>query len=236
MIGELLGEDQRVGEISMHPERDDLAAAAEYICVRLYPQELRAAYVSDVRGRYAWGDVPWEGLITLALQELSIGMTALFIDLLGHSLYDKSKKPDSNVERLLHEERAARDALLNGQRLILARLDALIGEAPEKQAETARLTQQFSDPTTAARVNEALQKQIDRARAGRQFHESMILKIQDSDPEITAMAEDAIRQLEARGAKALVDDVHAAGNWSGNWSAAVRAEDAPLMRWWHRPD
>jgi hypothetical protein len=162
------------------------------------------------------GDVPWDVLITLALQALDTGMTELFIALLGASLNDKFKKPDANVERLLDEQRGA----LAEQCAALARLDALIGESPEKQAEEAHVSEHWSDPTLAATFNDALE----RARAGRQFHESVLLKIQDSDPTIAAMVDDALRQLEARGAKALVNDVHAAGNWSRP------AEDA--RRWW----
>jgi hypothetical protein len=47
---------------------------------------------------------------------------------------------------------------------------------------------------------------------------------------LTAMVEDALRQLEARGANALDDEVLAEGNWS--WAPA---EDAPMLRQWHPP-
>ena len=192
----------------MHPEPDDLAAAAEYICVRLYPQEQRRDYVQSIRGRRAFGDVPWEGLVALALDALAVGMTNIFCALFGAYLYDRFKKPDSNVQRLMDQQRAT-----------LAKLDKLLSEGPPPQ-------EKLSDPANVAMREDW----TDSVRAVGQFHESILLKVQDSDPTIAAMVDDALRQLEARGAKALVNDVHAAGN------CPFPAEDAPMMRWWNRPD
>jgi hypothetical protein len=207
MIGERLGEDQRVGEISMHPEQDDLAAATEYICVRLHPQELRSRYVANVRGGYQAGDVTPEFLITLLLQALDTGMTDLFIALLGAYLYDKFKQPDPNVQRLLQEQRST-----------LARLETAIGHlgSDEKQPEAARVMHQ---------------EQTKTARVSQQLHESTIQKIEASDPEIPAMVEDALHQLEALGANALVDEVHAADDHP--WPPV---KDAPIQRTRHRID
>src|SRR6266702_1886650 len=117
----------------MRPERDDLAAAAEYICVRLHPQELRTAYVQHLRQRYAWGDVPWDGLIMVALQTLSDGITNVFWGLLIAAVYENYKKPNANIEQLL-DKQANMERLLDEQRATVAGLHELIskGPAPEQ--------------------------------------------------------------------------------------------------------
>ena len=209
--------DSTFGGGEMRPEQDDLAAAAEYICVHLHPPAFRIHYVNDVRGPRLWGDaVYWERLIWLALQALSTGMTDLFIALLASWLYDKFRKPDANVEQLLEKQRTA-----------LARLDALIAEG-EQQAERARVTQERPERKFAAVVHDDLWQHI---HAVRQFHESMLIKIRDADPAIASMVEDALRQLEARGAKALVDDTNVAANLP---ASAFPTDERG--RWWWRPE
>jgi hypothetical protein len=47
------------------PDRDNLAAAAEYICLRLRPQELRPVYVQHLRLEWAAGDLPWDLLMKM---------------------------------------------------------------------------------------------------------------------------------------------------------------------------
>jgi hypothetical protein len=186
---------------------DDLAAAAEYVCVRLHPPELRSRYVANVRGGYQAGDITPEFLITLLLQALDTGMTDLFIALLATRLYDKFKPPDPNIEGLLQEQRS-----------LLVRLETAIDRLgpEEKQPEAARVMHQRRTKTV---------------RASQQLHEDVIRKIEDDDPQIPAMVEDALRQLEARGANALVDEVHAADDYP---HAPVK--DAPIRRERYRID
>jgi len=174
----------------MRPERDDLAAAAEDIGLRLHPEELRADYVRHLRGRYTWGDaLEWSQLIVRALQGLDDGMTVVFMGLLANALYDKFKKPDANLERWRDERRAAAAE----QREALARLEDLIRKGPERR--------QLSDPRIAAMVDDGNRQLMEKARLSREFHESVLLKIEESDPAIAEMIDDALRQLEARGAK-----------------------------------
>ena len=67
--------------------------AAEYICVKLHPPKLRSKYVEHIRVSYK------ADLIVYVLQELSTGMTALFLGLLTNYLYDKYKKKPRNKRR-----------------------------------------------------------------------------------------------------------------------------------------
>ena len=85
----------------MRYTNDDLEAAAEYICVQLHPEEIRADYVRNIRVHYRAEEIVY------VLQALSSGMTGLFIGLFTNYLYDKVKKPDSSsteLKKLLEEQ------------------------------------------------------------------------------------------------------------------------------------
>ena len=70
----------------MNDYDDRIESAAEYICVSLYPAELRSEYVRHIRSSHK------ADLLVYALQILATGMTSIFVGLLTNYLYDKRKK------------------------------------------------------------------------------------------------------------------------------------------------
>jgi hypothetical protein len=205
----------------MRPTQDDLAAAAEYIGLHLHPEELRRDYVSHLRNPRAWGDVlEWIQWVLITLQTLDEGLTRLWYEFLcavvAAGLVERFKKPDANVERLRDELRALSAEQRVGffrleqkQREDLAKLKELIKEGPGRG--------ELSNPEIV----------MEKARLSLQVHERALLQLQDSDPQVIAGAMDALRQLEARGAKTLVDDVNAAGGLLADSSGNL-----PKTRWW----
>ena len=70
----------------MNDYDDRIESAAEYICVSLYPAELRSEYVRHIRSSHK------ADLLVYVLQILATGMTSIFVGLLTNYLYDKRKE------------------------------------------------------------------------------------------------------------------------------------------------
>lgn len=142
----------------MPREKSDVEAAAEYICMQLHPQGLRADYVRNIRVYYH------AEAIVYVLQALSSGMTALFVGLLTNYLYDKTKKPDQTSVDLR--------ALVEKQQKKLDELRALVAQEGKQSTkewaaqhlelqEKTLLQVQDSDPSIAAMVEDVL-KQLEQ--------------------------------------------------------------------------
>src|SRR4051812_23438513 len=100
--------------------------AAEYICVNLHPGKLRSQYVEHLRVSYK-ADV-----IVYILQELSTGMTALFLGLITNHLYDKFKRP-----RNKRRENDRRKKLIAYQGRKIKALERLLVVSQDRRVDSA---------------------------------------------------------------------------------------------------
>jgi len=80
---------------------DDSKVAARFMAVRMHPNRLRERYVRDISVKYS-GD-----LVTAILQDLSIGLTAICLNLISNYLYDLSK--ETLRRKRLNRRMAARE-------------------------------------------------------------------------------------------------------------------------------
>ncbi len=111
--------------------KDEIETAAEYICIQLYPDELKRDFVRDIRVCYHAEEIVY------VLQALSTGMAGIFIGLVANYLYDKTKKSShekNNIEKLLIEQQ---------QKLI--ELERLIEKEKEKDKDFFIITKKHFD-------------------------------------------------------------------------------------------
>ena len=74
----------------------EIETAAEYLCLRLHPKRHRERYATDIRAAYHAPE------IINILQELSTGLTSIFLGVIANRLYDKLKGPDKKIEDIEH--------------------------------------------------------------------------------------------------------------------------------------
>jgi hypothetical protein len=117
---------------------DRLRPAAEYICVKLHPPQLRSMYVEHLRVHYR------AEAIVYVLQALSTGMTALFLGLLTNYLYDKYNKSTKDKER----ENRKLEKLIAEQERQISELEALLKQEKDRGfARRARQSLSFHNET-----------------------------------------------------------------------------------------
>lgn len=134
-------------------QQNDVTTAAEYICLHLHPKELRSNYVHDIRVEYSADPIVY------VLQELSTGMTALFIGLITNYLFEKTKKPDPtiiNIQALLKKQNTKLNKL---EKYIVREKDDELKKIANKHLklhnETLRRIENF-DPNLYELVDEVL--------------------------------------------------------------------------------
>ncbi len=141
----------------MRDYNDPLEAAAEYICLELHPVELRSKYAEHVTIE------SYADHIVYVLQELSTGMTAIFLGLLTNYLYDKVKNK--------HREKQAKElkSLMAEQQKKISELEKLLRKRKYKTIKAnATITLNFhkdvlikvkgNDPAINQLLSEALIK------------------------------------------------------------------------------
>jgi hypothetical protein len=146
--------------------------AAEYICVKLHPPKLRSKYVEHIRVSYK------ADLIVYVLQELSTGMTALFLGLLTNYLYDKYKKKPRNKRR---EDDKLKKLIATQNRTIKA-LQRLLNK--EKDRRISRVAAQSLA-----------------------FHKKTLMQIKNGDRSIDVLVKESIEVLESKGSDALSNEI-----------------------------
>ena len=146
--------------------------ASEYICVNLHPPKLRSKYVEHLRSKYK-ADV-----IVYVLQELSTGMTALFLGLITNYLYDKYKKP-----RNKRRENDRLKKLIEQQRRTIKSLERLLAKRQDKGI---------------ARV----------ASQSLAFHKETLMKVKNGDLSIEVLVKESVTALESKGSDALTEVVN----------------------------
>jgi intergrase/recombinase len=144
--------------------------------VRILPPSQQEPYVRDIRLKYK------ADIVVSILQELSRGMTAIFVGLLTNYLYErtKSKANERQIEAL-------RRALRN-QRTELSNLKRQLNSSKNQQSRM-------------------------RGQQRYDTYDTILTKIETSDPSITKAVDDAIKQLEQRGAESLRDEVNSKYRW-----------------------
>lgn len=132
---------------------EEITTAAEYICIQLYPDDLRGHFVRDLRVNYHADEIVY------VLQALSTGMAGLFVGLVTNYLYDKTKKPDQrivNIERLLIKQQRELRGL---ERLLTTEKDKEYAAIAQRHLDTHRqaiLMIQDSDPHISGLIQAAL--------------------------------------------------------------------------------
>jgi len=118
-----------------------ITTAAEYICIQLYPDDLRGDFVRDIRVFYHADEIVY------VLQALSTGMAGLFVGLITNYLYDKTKKPDQKTVDI--------EKLLIKQQTILRDLERLV--AQEKDKDFSAIVQKHiaTHKTTVLRIRDS---------------------------------------------------------------------------------
>jgi len=143
-------------------EKTEIEVAAEFLCVQLHPEHLRADYVRDISVDYHAEEIVY------VLQALSNGMTSLFIGLITAYLYDKTKKPDqklANIEKLLKEQEKTIQKL---EGLLIRETDQEFHETASQHLELQKRTLvqiQDSDPEIAAILEDVLYQLKQRGKA-----------------------------------------------------------------------
>jgi len=146
--------------------------AAEYICVNIHPPKLRSTYVEHLRSAYK-ADV-----IVYVLQELSTGMTALFLGLITNYLYDKYKRP-----RNKRRENERRKKLIARQGRTIKALERLLANGQDRRIASA-------------------------AAQSLAFHKETLMKVKNSDASIEVLVKESIHVLEAKGSDALTEEIN----------------------------
>jgi len=136
--------------------------AAEYICVNLHPPKLRPRYVEHLRSHYK-ADV-----IVYVLQELSTGMTALFLGLITNYLYDKYKRPRNKLRE-------------NDRRKKLA----------AKQGRTIKALERLLEKEEDKRIERVAAQSL-------AFHKEALMKVKDGDVSVELLVKDSIEALESK--------------------------------------
>ncbi len=125
----------------MPRQKTEIETAAEYICVHLFPENLRSSYVRDIRVYYH------AEAIVYALQALSAGMTSLFVGLITNYLYDKTKKPDQKLVDM--------EALLKKQQGRLQELENLLVKEKNRELRTEASQQLELHKQTILQIQES---------------------------------------------------------------------------------
>lgn len=139
----------------MPRQKTKIETAAEYICIRLYPQALRSSYVRDIRVYYH------AEAIVYALQALSAGITSLFVGLITNYLYDKTKKPDQKLVDMEALLRKQEEKLQELEKLLVKEKDREFRAYANQQLELHKKTIlqiQNSDSEIVTMVEDALQQ------------------------------------------------------------------------------
>jgi hypothetical protein len=148
----------------------DILDAASYACVKILPLSQREAYARDIRVKYK------ADLVVVILQELSHGMTSIFIGLLTNYLYDKAR----SKARARHKMALRRSV--------------------RQQRRELRKLRRWLDAQHARRPTKRIEKRYNT-------YAEILTRVDKADPSIAKAIEDAVRQLEKRGAAVLREQV-----------------------------
>lgn len=151
-------------------EETPLYSAAKYMCLNLYDDNYKDSYVLDMHSHADATQVYY------IIQGLSVGLTSICFGLLSNYLYDKAKLKLSDEDKSLK-------GLIEQQSKQIKELEEII--------KTGKSSFPFHD---------ALECEIEEEdRDLLVFHQKSLLKIQENDPEIQAMVQEAIDTLESVG-------------------------------------